>query len=154
MSDLIERFCFSISPGDPLVDGTLLGPVHTSAAVETYSRAVRHLREIGADILTGGERYTEAPFNAGHFVQPVISVPKSSDTSDKIWKTETFAPILSVAVFDELEEAIQMNNAVPQGLSSSLWTRDIRDVGKWIGPAGSDAGIVNVGLFGRQTFGD
>jgi aldehyde dehydrogenase family 7 protein A1 len=52
--------------------------------------------------------------------------------------------VLLVAEFEELEEAIAWNNAVPQGLSSSLWTRDLRHVGRWIGPAGSDTGIVNV----------
>lgn len=65
--------------------------------------------------------------------------------SGSLWGTERFAPVLLVAEFEELEEAIAWNNAVPQGLSSSLWTRDVRHVGKWIGPAGSDAGIVNVG---------
>ena len=69
----------------------------------------------------------------------------SANPKDDIWSTEVFAPILNVAIFDDLEQAIEWNNAVPQGLSSSLWTRDIRNVGKWIGPAGSDAGIVNVG---------
>ncbi|TFY80163.1 hypothetical protein EWM64_g3847 [Hericium alpestre] len=68
------------------------------------------------------------------------------DTRDAVWTTERFAPVLNVAAFDELEQAIEWNNAVPQGLSSSLWTRDLRDVGKWVGPAGSDAGIVNVNV--------
>lgn len=55
-----------------------------------------------------------------------------------------FAPILNVAVFDKIEEAIEWNNAVPQGLSSTLFTRDMRNIGLWTGAAGSDCGIVNV----------
>jgi acyl-CoA reductase-like NAD-dependent aldehyde dehydrogenase len=107
---------------------------------------VQYLERTGAEIITGGKRYHEAPLHLGNFVQPTIAVPKTADPTDPIWKTETFAPILNAALFDDLEEAIVWNNAVPQGLSSSLWTRDIRNVGKWIGPAGSDTGIVNVGV--------
>lgn len=136
----------SIRPGDPLAKETLLGPLHTRAAVSIYSNAIQYLRSIDAQILTGGERYKQAPLDKGNFVYPTISVPKSSNPTDKIWRTETFVPILNVAIFDELEQAIEWNNAVPQGLSSSLWTRDIRNIGKWIGPTGSDAGIVNVNV--------
>jgi aldehyde dehydrogenase family 7 protein A1 len=118
--------------------------LHTSAAVGIYSDAVQRLRESGADILTGGKTYDQVALSRGNFVQPTVAVPKTTDPIDKIWSTETFAPILNVGLFDELEQAIEWNNAVPQGLSSSLWTRDLRNVGKWIGPEGSDAGIVNV----------
>lgn len=142
----LQKLYSSISVGDPLVAGTLLGPLHTSEAVSRYNTAVGHLRSIEADILTGGERYLESPLDKGNFVQPTIAIPKSVNTADKIWRTETFAPVLNVGIFDELEQAIEWNNGVPQGLSSSLWTRDIRNVGKWIGPAGSDAGIVNVNV--------
>ena len=135
----------SVAVGDPLIKETLLGPLHTKGAVDTYEQAVRKLRSLDAEIITGGERYQQDSLRAGNFVQPTISIPKSVKTEDDIWSTEVFAPILNVAIFDELEQAIAWNNAVPQGLSSSLWTRDIRNVGKWIGPAGSDAGIVNVG---------
>jgi aldehyde dehydrogenase family 7 member A1 len=144
----LRRLYESIRPGDPLVKETLLGPLHTRAAVAIYSNAVQYLRSIDAEILIGGERYHKTPLDKGNFVQPTITVPKSSNPADMIWQTETFAPILNVAIFDELEQAIEWNNAVPQGLSSSLWTRDIRNVGKWIGPTGSDAGIVNVCLLG------
>ncbi|KAL1658438.1 Aldehyde/histidinol dehydrogenase [Schizophyllum commune] len=148
-NEFIERLAKaykSIKPGDPLVDGTLLGPLHTQSAVATYADTVAHLRSINADVVCGGSKYADAPFEAGNFVEPTIAIPRSVDTKDRIWATETFAPILNVAVFDELDEAIQWNNAVPQGLSSSLWTRDIRNVGRWIGPSGSDAGIVNVNV--------
>jgi acyl-CoA reductase-like NAD-dependent aldehyde dehydrogenase len=71
----------------------------------------------------------------------------SDDAAAALWAKERFVPVLCVAEFEELDEAIAWNNAVPQGLSSSLWTRDLRHVGKWIGPAGSDTGIVNVSVF-------
>lgn len=142
--DALQKLYASVRVGDPLVGNTLLGPLHTRAAVKTYSSAVESLREKGAQILTGGERYDQDGLRQGNFVQPTIAIPKSVDPTDTIWSTETFAPVLNVGVFDELEQAIGWNNAVPQGLSSSLWTRDIRNLGKWIGPEGSDAGIVNV----------
>jgi len=142
----LQKLYSSVRVGDPLAAGTLLGPLHTSKALSTYGAAIDHLRSTGADILTGGERYLDSPLDKGNFVQPTVAIPKSVNTADKIWRTETFAPVLNVGIFDELEQAIEWNNNVPQGLSSSLWTRDIRNVGKWIGPAGSDAGIVNVNV--------
>ncbi|KAG0704182.1 NAD-aldehyde dehydrogenase [Suillus ampliporus] len=144
--DALQKLYATVCVGDPLVEGTLLGPLHTRAAVGIYSDAVQRLRQSGADILTGGKKYDHAALSQGNFVQPTIAVPKTTDPADKIWSTETFAPILNVCLFDELEQAIEWNNAVPQGLSSSLWTRDLRNVGKWIGPEGSDAGIVNVNV--------
>lgn len=142
----LQKAYASISPGDPLDSATLLGPLHTRAAVGVYSDAVKHLRKSGAEILTGGGLYDGLAngMDGGNFVKPTIAVPKKADTSEREWKTETFAPVLCAAVFDELEQAIEWNNKVPQGLSSSLWTRDLRNLGKWIGPEGSDTGIVNV----------
>ncbi|KAF8270038.1 NAD-aldehyde dehydrogenase [Lactarius quietus] len=122
---------------------TLLGPLHTRAAVNAYDGAIAELKDSGAQILVGGERYYRDA--GGNFVRPTIAVPVPS-SHGALWATERFAPVLLVAEFEELEQAIEWNNAVPQGLSSSLWTRDLRNVGKWIGPAGSDAGIVNVNV--------
>lgn len=136
----------TVAVGDPLDKRTLLGPLHTGTACDTYTQAIDRLRSLDADIITGGARYQDAVLSNGNFVQPTIALPKSLNPKDDLWSTEIFAPILNVAIFDELEQAIEWNNAVPQGLSSSLWTRDIRSVGRWIGPAGSDAGIVNVGV--------
>ncbi|KAL9709314.1 hypothetical protein Ac2012v2_007668 [Leucoagaricus gongylophorus] len=142
----LQKFHQSIKPGDPLDQKTLLGPLHTRAACETYSDTIQHLKKVGSEILVGGKQLDHAPFDAGNFVEPTISVLKSIDASDSIWTTEVFAPILNVGIFDELDQAIEWNNAVPQGLSSSLWTQDIRNVGRWIGPRGSDTGIVNVNV--------
>ncbi|TCD64889.1 hypothetical protein EIP91_003465 [Steccherinum ochraceum] len=146
----LQRLYASLKPGDPLDSATLLGPMHTRAAVGIYSSAVDKLRSEGAEILCGGAVYGQdalmGHLAGGNFVKPTIAIPKSVDVKADIWQKETFAPILSVGVFDDLEEAIALNNGVPQGLSSSLWTRDVRNVGKWIGPAGSDCGIVNVNV--------
>lgn len=103
-----------ISPGDPLEANTLYGPMHTRAAVDIYSDAIQHLRSTKAEILTGGMRYDTPELAAGNFVQPTVAIPVSSDTTDPVWSTETFAPILKVALFDDFEQAIAMNNGTPQ----------------------------------------
>ena len=110
----LQKLYKSVSPGDPLIDGTLLGPLHSRTACHTYTNAIQHLRASGAEILTGGNRYDQTPLNSGNFVEPTIAIPKSGGPNDAIWKTETFAPILNVAIFDELEQAIHWNNSVPQ----------------------------------------
>jgi aldehyde dehydrogenase family 7 member A1 len=89
-------------------------------------------------ILVGGRVVRE---RAGNFVEPTV-VAISHDAP--IVKTELFVPILYVFKFSSFEEAVAMNNGVPQGLSSSLFTRDMRNVFRWIGPRGSDCGLVNV----------
>lgn len=140
----------TVRMGDPLTKGTLLGPLHNEGAVGVYKQAIEAIKSSGGEIIAGGTTATTEllppELHQGHFVQPTIAIPKSPSTSQDIWRTETFAPVLNVALFDELDEAIEWNNAVPQGLSSSLWTRDIRNIGKWLGPGGSDAGIVNVNV--------
>ncbi|KAJ7747925.1 succinate-semialdehyde dehydrogenase [Mycena maculata] len=147
--DRLKKVYSELKPGDPLDDATLLGPVHSATAVDVYQKAVQYLKDTDAQILAGGSRYQAVDIPGGgngNFVQPTITMPKNVDPSDALWQTECFAPVLNCAVFDDIEEAIGWNNAVPQGLSSSLWTRDLRNVGKWIGPSGSDTGIVNVNV--------
>jgi len=142
----------TIPIGDPLNSNTLIGPLHTRSAVKAHQDSIADIRASGGSILTGGNLYIhpQDELKNGNFVLPAIAVPNSSPSTaaakekvDRIWNQETFAPVLKVALFDELEEAIELNNSVPQGLSSSLWSNDVRNLGKWIGPNGSDAGIVN-----------
>ena len=169
----------ALQPGDPLDARTLLGPLHSRAALTIYDDRLTELKDAGAQILGGAGqgqgqagRYEDlpSPLDRGNFVRPTIAmIPKQlkskakfkskviksdsdSDSDGKaaaaaLWAKERFVPVLCVAEFEELDEAIAWNNSVPQGLSSSLWTRDVRHVGKWIGPAGSDTGIVNVSVF-------
>ena len=140
--EALKKAYSSIPTGDPLVSSTLLGPLHNQNAVKAYHNAAMHLHEIGAEVLVGGKVVQPSGFDKGNFVQATVAIPPSHDLD--LWKKELFAPILNVALFDELEQAIEWNNGVPQGLSSSIWTKDIRNIGKFIGPSGSDCGIVNV----------
>lgn len=110
----LKKLYATVKPADPLAESTLIGPLHTRAACDNYDKAIQHLKSVGAEILTGGYRCNEMPLDAGNFVEPTIAIPKSPDPSHHHWKTETFAPILNVAIFDKLEQAIEWNNAVPQ----------------------------------------
>lgn len=111
----LQKLYASLKPGDPLEHNTLLGPMHTPEAVNLYTNTVNYLRSIDADILCGGQVYSlSSPLERGNFVRPTIAIPKSVNMKDRIWSTETFAPILNVAIFEDLEEAIGWNNAVPQ----------------------------------------
>ena len=129
----------SVRVGDPLDARTLMGPLHTAAAVTEFEEGLAEIRRQGGTVLTGGGRAPAA--GAGFFVQPTVV---AIDHAAPIVQTELFVPILYVCKFATLDEAIAMNNGVPQGLSSSLFTRDMRATFQWLGPAGSDCGIVNV----------
>jgi len=113
--DRLQKLYKSVIPGDPLIDSTLLGPLHTRSACDAYGKAINHLRTSGAEILTGGNKYNNSALDSGNFVEPTIAIPKNNDPDmDPIWRTETFAPILNVAIFDNLDQAIDWNNCVPQ----------------------------------------
>lgn len=125
--------------GDPLDKGTLLGPLHTPASKENFLKGIQVIKSQGGKILTGGC----AIESEGNFVQPTI-VEISSDA--EVVKEELFGPVLYAMKFETLKEAIEINNSVPQGLSSSIFTRRPEVIFKWIGPLGSDCGIVNVNI--------
>jgi len=126
--------------GDPLDTNTLIGPLHRPSSVELYKNAIAKAQEQGGKIITGGKVKTDRP---GNFVEPTI-VSIAHDAP--IVHQETFAPILYVSKVPDLETAIKYNNEVAQGLSSSLFTTNQQNVFKWIGPSGSDCGIVNVNI--------
>ena len=136
----------TIVPGDPLTPGTLLGPLHTPAAIEEYTEGLAEIAKQGGKVLCGGrvlrgDASLPEAIRGGFYVAPTV-VEIAHDAP--IVKTELFVPIMYVLKFDTFEEAVAWNNEVPQGLSSSLYTRDMRQVFKWIGPSGSDCGLVNV----------
>ncbi|WVR09739.1 hypothetical protein IAU60_006815 [Kwoniella sp. DSM 27419] len=136
-----------LAVGDPLETKTLIGPLHNQAAVEKYETVIASVLEKGGEVLTHRSGRIEDGSNGvdknGNFVWPVVVKPSKED---KGWMEETFAPILYVMEFETLDEAIALNNCVPQGLSSSLFTGSLQNMGRWLGPEGSDCGIVNVNV--------
>ncbi|KAG6613710.1 aldehyde dehydrogenase family 7 member A1 [Phytophthora cinnamomi] len=129
----------NVKIGDPLKDGVLCGPLHNTQAVKNYLDGIDSIKKQGGKILTGGKKVE----GDGHFVEPtIVSIAHDADIVQK----EIFAPILYALKFKTLEEAIEKNNAVPQGLSSSLFTKNQAAIFKWTGPLGSDCGIVNINI--------
>lgn len=127
-----------VQVGNPLNPGTICGPLHTKEAVESFKKAIDEARESGAIVEFGGSVLK------GNYVQPTIITGLSGEHS--LVKRETFVPIVYALKFDSIQEAIDQNNRVAQGLSSSLFTRDLANIYQWLGPLGSDCGIVNVNI--------
>jgi aldehyde dehydrogenase family 7 protein A1 len=127
--------------GDPLNEGNVMGPLHTKAAVQEYLEGLEKIKSQGGKILYGGKMIDE--LKPGNYVYPTIV---EIDPKASIIKEELFVPILYVLKFKDLEEAIQMNNSVPQGLSSSVFTKNLKNLFKWLGPTGSDCGIINCNM--------
>jgi aldehyde dehydrogenase (NAD+) len=126
----------SVPVGNPLEDGTLVGPLIDEAAVEAMAAALERARAEGGSVF-GGERLE------GRYVRPaLVEMPEQTP----ITLTETFAPILYVMRYGALDEAIAAHNEAPQGLASSIFSNDIRETETFLSAAGSDCGIVNVNI--------
>jgi aldehyde dehydrogenase (NAD+) len=139
---LVERLkkaYASVRIGDPLEPGTLMGPLIDEGAVGDMMKAIEHARAEGGEVLYGGRRL-ERP---GFFVEPTL-VRARPDM--KIVQEETFAPVLYLIEVADVDEAIAVNNGVPQGLSSAIFTRNLLAAEKFLSAAGSDCGIANVNI--------
>jgi aldehyde dehydrogenase (NAD+) len=126
--------------GDPTDPATLMGPLTDQSAVERFLAAIAKAKASGGTVATGGT----AIDRPGHFVTPAIVT--GLDNADEVVQTETFAPILYVMPFDTLDEAIAMQNGVPQGLSSAIFTQNLKSAERFLSAAGSDCGIANVNI--------
>ena len=128
--------------GSPLDKNTLLGPLIDKDAYTNMQNALKKARAQGGKV-TGGERVVLAEHADGYYVTPaIVEMPKQTDAVHH----ETFAPIMYVMTYKTLDEAIEMQNAVPQGLSSCIFTTDLREAEMFLSAAGSDCGIANVNL--------
>ena len=134
----LARAYSTVQIGDPLDDQTLMGPLVAADAVEAFLDGVETIRSQGGELVYGGHAL---PDRAGYYVEPTIFKSKAEMP---IVEEEIFAPILHVFTVDTLDEAIALNNAVPQGLSSGLFTTNLRSAERWLSAAGSDCGIANV----------
>jgi aldehyde dehydrogenase (NAD+) len=139
---LVERLVKafrSIPIGDPLESATLMGPLVNESAVNDMMAALVKVKEQGGEILTGGKRVDRA----GFFVEPTIV---KAHQGLAIAEEETFAPILYVYEVDNVEEAVAIHNAVPQGLSSAIFTTSLLSAERFLSHEGSDCGIANVNI--------
>jgi aldehyde dehydrogenase (NAD+) len=126
--------------GDPLDGKTLMGPLINAKAVAAMREGIREAQQQGAQLLYGGEPLPEL---GECFVRPaILRVQKPIP----LMRQEIFAPILYVCSFVSLEDAIRMQNDVPQGLSSAIFTRGLQASEQFLSPAGSDCGIANVNI--------
>ena len=126
--------------GDPFDSSTLVGPLINEAARDKFESSIKQAIADGGELVVGGGRREVA---GGVYVEPaIVRMPSQSD----IVRTETFAPLLYVMTYSTLDEAIAMQNDVPQGLSSSIFTLDQREAEIFMSAAGSDCGIVNVNI--------
>ena len=126
--------------GNPIEADTLMGPLVNDGAVEDMMAALERVKAEGGEILAGGNLL---PDKGPRFVEPTI-VKMPAQTS--IVEEETFAPILYLLEYETLDEAIALHNGVPQGLSSAIFTLDMREAETFLSHAGSDCGIANVNI--------
>jgi aldehyde dehydrogenase (NAD+) len=129
-----------VTIGDPLQPGTLMGPLVVNTSVEEMMDAVHKAVSDGGEVVYGGHMLPDLGPN---FVEPtIIKMPEQTE----IVKTETFAPILYLLEYENIEEAIRIHNDVPQGLSSAIFTDSLREAESFLSVAGSDCGIANVNI--------
>ncbi len=129
--------------GSPLKAGNLVGPLIDAFAVQAMQTTLAELKKAGGKILFGGGLLKGAKFAGGHYVTPCIAEARNQWA---VVQHETFAPILYVMGYRDLDEAIAMQNAVPQGLSSAIFTTDLREAERFLSARGSDCGIANVNI--------
>ncbi len=125
--------------GDPLEENTLMGPLVNQGAVSDFLAAIKKAKDLGGEVIFGGERYAEGT----NYVLPTIIKAKNHWS---IVQEETFAPILYIMTYKTLDEAIQMHNNVPQGLSSAMFTQSVKNSELFLSSVGSDCGIANINI--------
>jgi aldehyde dehydrogenase (NAD+) len=129
--------------GHPLEPNTLIGPLIDKEAVAGMKQSLKAIEEEGGKLVYGGEVLTGSGYETGTYVKPALVEAKNSY---KTVQKETFAPILYLMKYHSLEEAVEMNNAVPQGLSSAIFTENMKESERFLSMMGSDCGIANVNI--------
>jgi aldehyde dehydrogenase (NAD+) len=141
--DRLAKAYASVPIGDPLADGTLVGPLIDTPAFDRLGEALRAAADDGGELVTGGDRVLADDAPDARYVTPAIVVmPEQTE----IVRTETFGPLLYVLAYDDFDEALALHNGVPQGLASSIFTNDVREAERFVSSDGSDCGIANVNI--------
>jgi aldehyde dehydrogenase (NAD+) len=152
LADRVAGAYRSLAIGDPMQQSTLVGPLINQAAHAGMERALAAAGEQGGNVLVGGGRRLADAAPDAFYVEPsLVRMPEQSE----IVRTETFAPVLYMLTYDDIDEAVALNNAVPQGLSSSIFTGNQQEAERFLAADGSDCGIsnVNIGTSGAEIGG-
>ena len=128
-----------VNIGDPLNPNTLMGPLVDAAAIDNFEKAITRAKKLGGEVIYGGDKLNLG----GNFINPTII---KAENDWKVVQEETFASILYLMTFEKLKDAIFLQNDVPQGLSSSIFTLNIRSAELFLSSQGSDCGIANVNI--------
>jgi len=143
LADRLVRAYASVKIGDPTDPATLMGPLVDAEAVAAFERAIAQIVREGGELLCGGKVLAGPAYRSGCYVEPtIVRAPPELP----MMRQETFAPILYLVEVEDLEQAIGLHNDVPQGLSSAIFTLDLRSAERFLSHAGSDCGIANVNL--------
>ena len=129
--------------GSPLDPNTLVGPLIDKSAVKAFTHAIEQVQKEGGKLLIGGNVLEGEKYKSGNYVVPAIA---EAENHYAIVQKETFAPILYLIKYKTIEEAIKLNNDVPQGLSSAIFTLNLREAHMFLAECGSDCGIANVNI--------
>lgn len=140
---VLKKAYSQLKIGNPLDASNHVGPLIDKKAVDDYLRAIEKAKSEGAKIVVEGKTLSGKGYESGCYVTPCII---EAENSFPIVQVETFAPVLYVMKYKSMEEAIAMQNDVPQGLSSSIFTSDMREMEKFLSHEGSDCGIANVNI--------
>jgi aldehyde dehydrogenase (NAD+) len=141
--DRLGRAYRSVPIGDPREPGTLVGPLVTGEAFGRMEAALGQAAAEGGHVVVGGGRVHADTWPEAWYAEPtIVRMPSQTD----VVRQETFAPILYVLTYGELDEALALQNGVPQGLASSIFTTDLREAEQFLAAAGSDCGIANVNI--------
>jgi aldehyde dehydrogenase (NAD+) len=141
--DRLAKAYASVPIGDPLAEGTLVGPLIDAPAFDLFGESIKTAVNDGGEVVVGGDRVLADDAPDARYVTPaLLTMPAQTE----IVRTETFGPLLYVLAYDDFDEAIALHNAVPQGLASSIFTNDVREAERFVSSEGSDCGIANVNI--------
>lgn len=143
LASRLKKAYSQVSIGNPLDAGTLMGPLIDTTAVDDMMKAIDAAKKEGGEVVCGGERLSGTKFPGGAYVTPAIVRAKKEM---KIMREETFAPILYVVEASDIDEAIEIQNDVPQGLSSAAFTTNLLTAETFLSHKGSDCGIANINI--------